>query len=218
MNPNPYEPSQIDSAIRTQPPILAALVGEDGGMSIDFEICRDDMVTFALFHNRNSPALRRQVRLALIAVTLIFMVVLAIVVSFAINAPEFWVIAVGIAIALVIVLPFFGRIQEWRLKNALQRMYGEGRNLLLIGPRRVGLSPQFLNNSSAYSQSVTRWIAIEKIVVSKDAVYIYISSVSSVVVPRRAFSSDEHFQSFVHTAQEFHAQALAAENPLRTAV
>lgn len=187
-------------------------------MSIDFEICRDDMVVFALFHNRNSPVLRRQVRLALIAVTLIFIVLLAIVVSIAINSPEFWVIVVGIALALVIVLPFFGRIQEWRLKNALQRMYGEGRNLLLIGPRRVGLTQQFLNNSSPYSQSVTRWSAIERIVVSNDAVYIYVSSVSSVVVPRRAFSSDEHFHTFARTAQEYHARALAAENPLGTAV
>ena len=218
MNPNPYQPSQIDSALRPEPPVMAALVGEDGGMSIDFEIWRDDLVAFTLFHHRNSPATRRQLLTAIVAVGLIFSIILAFVVGYALHSPEFWLLAAAIVIALAVVLPFYGRIHEYRLKKIVERMYGEGRNLLIYGPRRVSLSPQFLNSSSPYTQSVTRWVAIERVVVSADAVYIYNSGVSSVVVPRRAFSSDDHFQTFVHTAQEYHARALAAENPQRMPV
>ena len=141
---------------------------------------------------------------------------MVIVIVQALQSPELWIIAAAIVIALLIVLPFYGRIHEYRLKKIVERMYGEGRNLLIYGPRRVSLSPHFLNSSSPYSQSVTRWVAIEKLVVSDDALYIYNSGVSSVVVPRRAFTSDDHFQTFVHTAEEFHARALATENPLRT--
>lgn len=216
MNANPYDPPRTDPSLHQEPPVLAALVGEDGGMSIDFEIWRDDLIAFTLFHHRHSPAMRRQMNMVVAAVGLIFTIILAVVAYYAIGSPEFWLLAAAIVIALLLVLPFYVRIHERRLKQVVERMYGEGRNLLLYGPRRVALTPQFLNSSSPYAQSVTRWVAIEKIVVSVDALYSYISSVSSVVVPRRAFTSDDHFQTFVHTAQEFHAGALAAENPLRT--
>ncbi len=218
MNPNPYLSPQTDPALRSEPPVLAALVGEDGGMSIDFEIWRDDLVAFTLFHHRHSPSTRGQMRMAMLAVGFIFSIILVFVVGFALQSPELWLLAAAIVIALIVVLPFYGRIHEYRLKEIVERMYGEGRNLLIYGPRRVSLSPQFLNSSSPYTQSVTRWVAIERVVVSADAVYIYNSGVSSVVVPRRAFTSDDHFQTFVHTAQEFHAGALAAENPLRTSL
>ncbi len=216
MNPNPYQPSQIDSALRPEPPVMAMLVGEDGGMSIDFEIWREDLVAFTLFHHRNSPVTRRQRHIAMFAICLIFSCILAIVVYFALQTPEYWVIAVALVIAVAFVLVRYPQIHERQLRRLAERMYGEGRNLMVFGPRRVGLTPQFVNSSSPYTQSVTRWVAIEKIVVSADALYLYNSAVSSVMVPRRAFTSDDHFQTFVHAAQEFHVRAIAAENPLRT--
>ena len=72
MNPNPSHPPHVDSGARSDPPVMAALVGEDGGMSIDFEIWRDDLVAFTLFHHRNSPATQRQLLVAIGAVGAIF--------------------------------------------------------------------------------------------------------------------------------------------------
>ena len=218
MNPNPYQPSQIDSGVRLEPPVMAALVGEDGGMSIDFEIWREDLVGFMLFHHRHSPATRKQRRRRMATLGIALALLLAILVRYALRSPDFWFLAAGTVLVLAGLLVSYPQIHQWQLRNAIERMYGEGRNLLLYGPRRVGLTPQFLNNSSPYSQSVTRWIAVEKIVVAGDALYIYISSVSSVVVPRRAFTSDDHFRTFVHTTQEFHARAVAAENQQRMSV
>ena len=218
MNPNPYHPSQIDSALRPEPPVMAALVGEDGGMSIDFEIWREDLVRFMLFHHRSSPATRRQRNMAMLAICLCCGLLLAIIGYFASQSPELWLVAAAVLVALVIGLIRYPKIHEQKLRNLVERMYSEGRNLLLYGPRRVGLTPHYLNNASPHSQSVTRWLAVEKVVVGEEALYIYISSVSSIVVPRRAFSSDDHFQTFVHTAQDYHSRALAAENPQRTSL
>jgi hypothetical protein len=212
MNPNPYQPSQIDSALPAQPPVLAALVGEDGGMSIEFEIEREDLVEFTLFHHQHSSVSRTQRRRKMLVLAFALVLLLGFLVRYALPMPDFWFIVLLIAGLLV----SYPRIQEWQLRTMVERMYGEGRNLLLYGPRRVALTPQFLNNASPHSQSVTRWLGVEKLVVAERALYIYISSVSSIVIPRRAFSSDDHFQTFFHTAQEFHAQALAAENPRQT--
>lgn len=216
MNPNPYQPSQLDSAIPSQPPVLAALVGEDGGMSIEFEIEREDLVEFTLFHHQHSSVSRTQRRRKMLVLSVALVLLLGFLVRFAMPMPDFWFLAAGCVLLIVGLLVSYPRIQEWQLRTMVERMYGEGRNLLLYGPRRIVLTPQFLNNASPQSQSVTRWLGVEKLVVADRALYIYISSVSSLVIPRRAFSSDDHFQTFVHTAQEFHAQALAAENPQQT--
>jgi hypothetical protein len=217
MELNPYQPSQIDSAVRTQPPVLAALVGDDGGMSIDFEIWQADLIEFNLFHHQNSPASKRQIWKVTLYVCVIVVLMEAVIVYLAVMyQPEMWLVAVLLPISAGIALVFLPHLHRMNVRNLVSKMYAEGRNLVLYGPRRVSLTPQLLNYSSPYTQSVTRWVAIEKIVTVAEALYIYNSAVSSIIIPRRAFSSDDHFQTFVHTAQEFHARALAAENPLRT--
>jgi hypothetical protein len=218
MNPNPYEPPKTDSALRPEPPILAALVGHDGGMSIDFEIEQEDLVNFAIYRYRNSPAAgkrrwRRNVRLAII-----FAVVLAYVAYRANLSADIWILLAGIVLVFLGILARYPWNDERQIRNMVERSNKESRSSLANGPRRVCLTPQCLEYASPHSQSEIGWIAVEKVVAIEDALYIYVSTASSIVVPRRAFSSDEHFQVFAHTAQEFHAQALAAENPLRTAV
>ncbi|MGI8982614.1 MAG: YcxB family protein [Pirellulaceae bacterium] len=216
MQPNPYDPPQSDPALPPEPPVLAALVGPDGGMSIEFEFQREDLVGFALYHHKHSSATRTQQLRKLIVFGVAVVTLLAFLVQRGIRSLDDWLLVGGAALLVVGLFVSLPRIREWRLRKSIDKMYGEGRNPLLNGPRRIILTPLSLINSSPNSQLETRWSVIEKIVVTEQALYIYISSVSSVVVPRRAFTSDDHFQTFVHTAQEFHAGALAAENPLRT--
>lgn len=216
MNPNPYDPPQTDPALRPEPPVLAAVVGESGGMGIDFELQRDDLVAFALFHQKHSPAARKQRRQRMVIWGGVLIVLIATFIRRGFFSSDDWLLVACTILFLVGLFVSLPQIREWRLRKAIARMYGEGRNVLLYGPRRVVLTPQSLINSSANSQSETRWIAIEKIVVTEEALYIYISSVSSVVIPRREFTSNDHFQTFIQTAQDFHTRALAAENSLNT--
>lgn len=216
MNPNPYDPPQTDPALRSEPPVLASIVGEEGGMSIDFHLQREDLVAFALFQQKHSPAARKQRRLRMVIWGVALVVLLASLIRRGILSTDDWLLMAGTVLLLAGVFVSLPQIREWRLRKAIERMYGEGRNVLLYGPRRVVLTPKSLSNSSPNSQSETRWIAIEKIVDTEKALYIYLSSVSGVIIPRRAFTSEDHFQKFLHTAQEFHSRALASENPLKT--
>ena len=60
MNPNPYHPPQTDPALRPEPLVLAQLVGEDGGMSVDCMIELEDVIAFAIYHNTRSLWGRKQ--------------------------------------------------------------------------------------------------------------------------------------------------------------
>ena len=118
-------------------------------------------------------------------------------------------------LVFLVTYPF---IYRWQLKSMATRMYAEGKNLILFGHVRLSISPEFLNHATPYSQSLIRWIAVEKVTASMDAGYLYVTAATAHVVPRRAFASDSDFQTCVRTAQDFHARAQAAENPQRMSV
>lgn len=219
MNPNPYHPPQTDPALRREPPVLALLVGEDGGMSVDCLIELEDVTAFTVYHNTRSPVGRKQFIKRWLIIGLTMVIALASFVYFAsvqgqfLNLVPMFVISITFVVAYVGLYPW---IYVRRLRKGTEAVFRRGRNLALFGPRRVTLTPQFLVSSSPYTQSVARWMAVEGIDPQPTALYLYLSSNTAFIVPRQAFASDGDFQTFVHTAQEFHSRSLAAENPLRT--
>ncbi|MCE9527219.1 MAG: YcxB family protein [Planctomycetales bacterium] len=217
MNPNPYHPSQIDSALRQDPPVLAQLVGGEG-LTVEYQLVPHDVVQFVIFHHQTSPANRWRVFRAIAIVSTVLLLVFGLVARQAMRNRELWpaVAFVGLfGISFIVAYPYIYRRQ---LQSIATRMYSEGKNLILFGQTRMSISPDFLNYATPYSQSLIRWIALEKVATSVDAAYFYITSANAHVVPRRAFASDTDFQTFVHTAQDFYSRAVAAENPLRTSV
>ena len=221
MNPNPYHPSQIDSALRQGPPVLPLLVGEDGGMSVDCLIELEDVTAFAVYHNTRSPLGRKQFLKRWLIIGLTMVIALASFVYLASAQGQFLNLVPVFVLFITFVVAYVG-LYPWiyvrRLRKGTEAVFRRGRNLALFGPRRVTLTPQFMVSSSPYTQSVARWMAVEGIDPQPTALYLYLSSNTAFIVPRRAFASDDDFQTFVHTAQQFHARALAAENPLRMSV
>jgi hypothetical protein len=52
---------------------------------------------------------------------------------------------------------------------------------------------------------ITRWAGIERVVCEPDAIYILLSGISALPVPRRAFATDEQFRQFARIAADLHA-------------
>jgi hypothetical protein len=209
MNPNPYLPPQNSP----EPPVLALLVGEDGGISVDFAIELEDVIAFSVYHSMHSAWGRKQflnpwifigVAAALVLGGAVYLMYLQGMLLDMIPAV---VVAVAAVAACVGLHPWtYAR----RLRNSSAAIIRSGRNLAVFGPRRITLTPEFVMHSSPYTQSATRWIAIERVDPQPQALYLYVSSNSAHIVPRRAFASEDDFRTFIDAAQEFHARALAA--------
>jgi uncharacterized membrane protein len=215
MNPNPYLPPQSSP----EPPVLALLVGEDGGISVDFAIELEDVIAFSVYHSMRSPRGHKQFlnRWLLIgvsaAIVLVGMVYIMYVQGMLLDLFPAVILTAAVAVAYI---GFYPWIYARRLRNASEAVIRSGRNLAVFGPRRITLTPQFVMHSSPYTQSATRWIAMERVDPQPEALYLYVSSNSAHIVPRRPFASDDDFRTFIQTAQQFHALALATEHPQRT--
>jgi hypothetical protein len=79
----------------------------------------------------------------------------------------------------------------------------------------ISIAPEALYYSSQHSNGKLGWLDIQRIVLMKDHVFIFVMSHSGHAVPRRAFASDEAFHPFGETAQGHWATARenADKNP-----
>jgi hypothetical protein len=89
-------------------------------------------------------------------------------------------------------------------------MIGEGRNRTLLGKQRVTLSPEGITKASDFDRTTIAWSGVERVIADKDFVFVYISAVTAIIVPRRAFADAVGFDEFVLKATGYHEEAEAA--------
>jgi hypothetical protein len=197
---NPYAPPQAPPS--GPPPLVTALAIEGTCIALDYELVIADLVNSSLRIQRDSPSQRRQ----FYAVWIVFAALIPLLiflVGWTIPEDEIrwlvWLIGGGVSLLAAVFFPVWHR---WKMKKILERMYGEGSNANLVGPRRIVLQPEFVVVSSPLWQMAFRWIAVEQITIEDDALCLSLSRFQPVIVPRRAFTDEAQLQSFAHAARD----------------
>src|SRR5262249_55569887 len=70
--------------------------------------------------------------------------------------------------------------------------------------QRLKLTPEGLLHSTAVSTTRVVWDGIERIGMTDHHAFFYLTPVSSLILPRRAFASEEEFERFVEMARIYH--------------
>ena len=89
------------------------------------------------------------------------------------------------------------------LRRHVAKSLRAGKNQGIFCRKRVTLTPESIAETSDFQQSATRWPVVERIVRDGAYAYIYLSAVSALVVPQRAFASAAAFEEFVRTAERY---------------
>ena len=91
----------------------------------------------------------------------------------------------------------------WRplLRAKLRRDLRHERSLFL--PHRVMLTPEAIEHAIGPNSTRSLWVGIAKIDHTKTHLFIYTSPNQAIVVPGRAFQSEEDFEDFCKTAQQY---------------
>src|SRR5262249_27289903 len=91
---------------------------------------------------------------------------------------------------------------RWSVRRRLQRLLSEGQNAGL-GKGRLIIRPNGLRVTKEGADNALNWSYVEKIVESETHVYIYISAVSALMIPKLAFASDAEREHFVEIARQY---------------
>jgi len=134
---------------------------------------------------------------------LIYVVPLALMTfMYLVNQHVDWVTRVGVAVGFVFLLVvFYRRRQGFTVVN--EAAVASDRHRLAIGPEGV-------RHACRTGEALTRWLAVAKVGVTTEHVFLFIGPGNAYVVPRRAFADASAFENFVHLAWYYLTADLAA--------
>lgn len=177
-------------------------------LKIHYELTLDDLVQYSLYHFfKESPSSRRGYLfrwlfppcVAVATAAAVFWLLTARKPLFGMAAVASSPLLVFAVVHLLVYPSYFRR----HYIAVVKRLYSEGRNRSLLGPHEVVLSAHSMQSKSELVETTYKWPAVEKIVATPDYAFFYASALSAIVIPRRAFASDEEFKHFVETARKY---------------
>jgi len=185
-------------------------------MTTEYEISKDDLIAFSLYHHRHSPAGRRQYLRAWLAPAGIWLLLCTGIWYLGQRGSGSPLQAFFDLSPLFSGVPLHLIYAPWAYRRKLRKivsgMLSEGHSRSLLGHHRVAISPESVTDSSEYSQTSTVWLGVERVAVADEYAYIYTSALAAIVVPRRAFT-DSEFAEFVGLAKGYQENAATTSAP-----
>jgi hypothetical protein len=172
-------------------------------MHLEFDLTKDDVVAFNLYHFAHSPSFRRKkwINLVWVIVGLVSVCVLAAIVveRSGGSADVLWTLLVSIPLYIACYPYLLRRAQ----RKIVERLIAEGQNRDQFGKKQLTFTPIEITAAGELTSTTVRWKAVERIEVAEAYAYVYFSALQAIIVPRRAFSNDAEFAAWVETARKY---------------
>jgi hypothetical protein len=170
-----------------------------------YEVVPTDLRAFQEYHLHRTPAFRRQYYGGLVCVAILTPLVMVLLVGL---SSQRWGLAavVGLSGAIVgsTVYPWLHR--RARRKFVEQAVAGQADGGL-FGAMEMQLAPTGLTVANRVARSLVDWAGVRSIEESPTHLYLYVSGVSAMIIPKRSFASESEAQEFMATAQRLHQGA-----------
>ncbi len=161
-------------------------------MRLRYEITVEDQLAFNLHFQKNSPTLRRN-RFAIVLSVAVFLIASFGAMAELLHRPKFAWMGVVAAVLFAVIYP-----QTWRrsAKRLTSRLIQERPNQALFGRRVSEIRESGLFTCSDFVETMFFWKAIERIETLPGHTFVYLATVSAVVIPEHnVLEGDYH--SFV---------------------
>lgn len=182
-------------------------------MTAEYEITKDDLSAFNLYHQCHSPTARRQYLRSWFVPVLIWLLIFSGIWYLADSERGTPLRTFLDLLPLFSFVPLYLLYFPWAYRRKLRKlvagMVSEGQNRGLFSRHRVTISPEGVTDSNEHGQTSTSWRGIERVAAAEDYAYIYTNALAAIIVPRRAFASPLEFEEFVRAARELQGKAVA---------
>lgn len=167
-------------------------------MKATYELTRDDLAALIEFHQRTSPAAKRQ-RTGCLAVAFCAMMILPAGILLTTDKPVFdtaidiWPLLLGPLLFAIFAMPYI----RWRTRQMSNRLLGEGQNKEFYGKCELEAGESTLTETRPSGSTSRNWTSVERVVTAPSHLFVYTSGIEAYVVPRRAFQNEADFKAFV---------------------
>lgn len=150
-------------------------------LELSYDVTLEDATEFALYHHAHSPHLLKRRRLMRLGMTAL-LVLIAGVFAGVTRSPLLGVVGFGFACLFWWIFP---RRYERGLRETVTKMYGEGKNVGVLGQTKLIIDEEFLTEATPTRDVRTRWSAVEKVVDEKMHIYVYVTGSTALILPKR---------------------------------
>lgn len=166
-------------------------------MNIHYQLTEEDFIQFNLFHLQNSKVGKRSLRLQQFISPVIF-IGAAFLLSMYSNL-SFIPLLIGFGLVSIGWMLFFPKYYVSLIRRNVRKMFREGRNDGLLGERQMILSDEGIVDRSKNGETTLTWRAIEKMAEDETHIYLYNSSVSAYILPKRDLSELTEVKAYLYT-------------------
>lgn len=165
---------------------------------LSYELTLDDYIAFHLHMMKKLKNYRSTLFLYQYGFSFIF---LAALLFFTRGETYDGLYAVRVAVPFVIfaVISYFGgpKLLEFMIRKNVRAAYKRGK-ITSRGPFTVHYDQKGLTYNTGIASGTYKWKNVENIEIADDYVFLFISGIEAITIPRRAFPDDAAFQEFVH--------------------
>lgn len=158
-------------------------------MELKFELLEEDYINFNIDHANKSPSLKRNVSLIRILGPVTFLIAPFIIIRFSEIPLWYWMTLFGITSILWLI--FYPKHFDWEMRRRIKKMLEEGNSENLFKERKISLTDEAIIETTSSSQSSTIWSRIDRVEETDRYIYIYNSSISAYIIPKRVFKDDK---------------------------
>ncbi len=181
-------------------------------MHIDYQLTEDDVVAYAnyLWQHQTNPqrTYRRGLYVGLLVVIL-GTLFLARDRAGGLN-PLMAIVPVLVVCCVVFLLLFVSSSK--RFAKAVRNSFRRGDlGKRALEPQRLEITPEGYTQRGELGATITLWKAVEKVAVTKDHLFIFLTKTTALIVPAHAFPDEWEFAEFAETAQRYHEAAVHAD-------
>jgi hypothetical protein len=179
-------------------------------MTFEYHTTIDDVIAFNLYHFQHSPSAQRQAQIARAAISVGTGLITLLVCAAITRGSLLPLVLVLSVVAGAFLFAIYPGLVRATLRKNIQGMLREGRNQTMVGPQRQTFTPEQIVSSSSVGTATLSWATVERIAKTDTHIFVYLSAVSAIMLPRRIFPNDAAYEACFTTLSQYQQGAGSA--------
>lgn len=171
-------------------------------MELEFELIEEDYINYNIDHAKKSSSVKKNIMTQRLLGPILFLTIPFVIRRYTEIPLWYWLTLFGICSVVWIV--FYPKYFNWEMTRRVKKMLKEGNNENIFIKRKITLSSQGILEISAIGETNIAWEKVEKVEETDEYIYIYISSISAHIIPKRVFKDENEKQMFIKEIKKYH--------------
>jgi hypothetical protein len=166
---------------------MTLLINKEEGkgieMKVNYNLTEEDYINFNLYHLKNSKTGKKALNMQRFLSPVIFMVAAYVISTFG-GMPLLSSFIIFFITSVLWVI-FYPKYFYSLITRNVKKMIKEGKNDGLLGDHSLIMTDEGIVDTSSNRETKVTWSGIESFKEDNDNLYLYISSVSAYILPKR---------------------------------